>query len=116
LVVGTFVVAGVLPWKCPFFFLTGLPCLTCGMTRAARLALHGDFVAATRMHPLWFVVLPACIAVGVGEATLYARTRRWGETIERRWVQRGLAAIVLALVVVWVARFCGAFGGPVRGE
>src|SRR5262249_27662181 len=32
-----------LPWPCPLKLVTGLPCPTCGMTRAARAALHGDF-------------------------------------------------------------------------
>jgi hypothetical protein len=86
------------------------------MTRAARFALHGDFGAATRLHPLWFVVLPACLAVGGAETFSFARTGEWGRVIERRWVARGLGVVALAVVAVWVARFAGAFGGPAGGE
>ena len=109
----TLVVLGLLPWRCPLFALTGIPCPTCGITRAVRLALHGEFAAATRMHPLWFVVVPACVAVLVGEMVAYAREGRWGRVIERRWVLWGMGGLGVALVVVWIARFAGAFGGAV---
>jgi hypothetical protein len=98
------VVLGLLPWRCPLFALTGIPCPTCGMTRAVRLALHGDLGAATRMHPLWFFVVPACAGVLAGEMVAYAREGRWGRVIERRWVMWGMGALGVALVVVWVAR------------
>jgi hypothetical protein len=82
-------------WPCPMRFILGIPCPTCGLTRAVRLALHGDFSGATRMHPLWFVLVPfvACAF--------------------RKHPGRVLSAVVLAaLLVVWVARFWGAWGGP----
>jgi hypothetical protein len=42
-----------LPWpRCPFFAVTGLPCLTCGATRSAIAFLHGDFLSAWRWNPL----------------------------------------------------------------
>jgi hypothetical protein len=97
------VVAG-LPFRCPLLAITGVPCPTCGLTRATRLALHGQLADATRMHPLWFVVVPACVALGAGEMTAYWRSGQWGKLLERRGVQRLLVAIGLALVVVWVAR------------
>jgi len=47
-----------LPWpRCVFHDLTGLPCVTCGMTRSAIQFFHGNFVAALRWNPLVFVAL-----------------------------------------------------------
>jgi Protein of unknown function (DUF2752) len=109
---GALLVAG-LPWRCPLFALTGLPCPSCGLTRALRLALQGNFAGATRMHPLWFLVWPACAVLAVGEMLSYRRYGRWGAAIDRRWVRWGLATLALALAVLWIARFGGAFGGPV---
>jgi hypothetical protein len=106
------VVAG-LPWRCPFLFVTGLPCPTCGMTRATRLALHGDFAGATRMHPLWFVVVPACGALAIGEVASFLRRGAWGGVLGHRWTARVGIVLLVALLVVWFARFAGAFGGPV---
>jgi hypothetical protein len=106
-VLSALIVAG-LPWRCAFRQVTGLPCPTCGMTRAIRLALQGDFRAATQMHPLWFVVVPACVALGIAEMAGYRRSGRWGTVIERRAVLWVVGAIALALVVVWIARLEGA--------
>jgi hypothetical protein len=49
-----------LPWPhCTFHDLTGLPCLTCGATRAAVQFLHGNFLRALEWNPLVFVGLCA---------------------------------------------------------
>jgi hypothetical protein len=49
---------------CWFKRVTGLPCLTCGMTRSFSLAAHGQWYEAFRMHllgPVLFV--PTCGAL-----------------------------------------------------
>ena len=47
-----------LPWpRCAFHDLTGLPCVTCGMTRTAIQFFQGHFLAAFHWNPLVFVVL-----------------------------------------------------------
>jgi hypothetical protein len=47
-----------LPWpRCVFHELTGLPCMTCGMTRSAIQFFHGDFLTASRWNPLVFAAL-----------------------------------------------------------
>ena len=57
-----------LPWpRCIFHELTGLPCITCGMTRSAIQFFHGHFLAAWRWNPLVFAVL-----CGVATFDLYA--------------------------------------------
>ncbi len=47
---------------CAFHRLTGLPCLTCGTSRAASLLLSGDPLAALRLQPL---AVAAGVAAGV---------------------------------------------------
>jgi len=83
------------------------------MTRAARLVLHGELAAATRMHPLWFAVLPALAVLAGADVVGFARQGKWGIALESAWTRRVGGVLVAALVVVWVARFFGAFGGPV---
>jgi hypothetical protein len=47
-----------LPWpQCVFHELTGLPCLTCGMTRSAIAFFHGHLIEAWSWNPLIFVSL-----------------------------------------------------------
>jgi len=75
------------------------------------MAVAGDFAGATHMHPLWFLVLPyvgALCAVHLGHYLLRGRLA----TIEQPSVRRAGYALLTLLVVVWIARFLGAFGGP----
>ena len=101
-------------WRCPVLLVAGVPCPTCGITRAVRLALHGDLAGATRLHPLMWLAVPV-VALFVGaELVGYARTGAWGAS--RRLplsnvLMVGTAALLFAL---WIARFAGMFGGPVR--
>ena len=93
-----------------------VPCPSCGLTRAARCLLHLDFAGATHMHPLWWLVFPCLGAVVAVEATRYVRTGKVGALLDHHAVQRLAGLLVVALLVVWVARGLGAFGGPVSIE
>jgi hypothetical protein len=47
-----------LPWpNCAFHSLTGLPCVTCGATRATIQFFHGHFAAAWSWNPLVFLIM-----------------------------------------------------------
>lgn len=112
---GLLVVSGLLDgvWACPVKRLTGYPCPGCGMTRAVRLVLHGDFAGATRMHPLVWGVLVLLVAFSLSELRGYLVERAWGTTMDRRGARVVFGASLAALVAVWASRFFGAFGGPV---
>lgn len=101
-------------WPCPLHLATGLPCPTCGLTRATRLLLRGDFTAATVMHPLvWLVLSVAVIFAGI-EIAGYLRSGAWGTSMRMRFTRMILVVVALLLFALWVARFAGAFGGPVQ--
>ena len=44
-------------YHCPFFYVLGIRCPGCGMTRALLSLLHLDFKAAFYYHPLFPAVL-----------------------------------------------------------
>jgi hypothetical protein len=47
-----------LPWpRCMFHEITGLPCVTCGMTRCGIQFFHGHFLGALKWNPLVFTAL-----------------------------------------------------------
>jgi hypothetical protein len=100
-------------WRCPIAAVAHTPCPTCGMTRAFTLALHGDFAAATAMHPLVWIVVPLVAALLAVEAIGYARTGAWGASARIRGSTAALVAVAVLIFAVWIARFCGALGGPV---
>jgi hypothetical protein len=110
------VVIGLLsPVKlCLMAVLLRVPCPGCGLTRAGMALLHGDVARATSFHPLAIVLVPLATLFVSVQAARYVRTgAAWSRTPLPRWVEAVAAALVAMLVVVWVARFFGYFGGPV---
>jgi hypothetical protein len=101
-------------YSCPIKLLTGHPCPTCGITRACRLALHGDFAAATHMHPLVWLAVPVVVLVLGIELAGYARTSTWGASRRLRGGDALMAGTAALLFALWLARFAGYFGGPVE--
>lgn len=93
--------------------VAGIPCPTCGITRACRLALHGDFAGATRMHPLVWVAVPVVVVMLGVELFGYARARTWGASRRVRGGDVLMAGTAALLFAIWIARFAGYFGGPV---
>ena len=112
-------VAGIVAFTpvkvCVFAWLFHVPCPGCGLTRAATALLRGDVAAATRMHPLAVVVVPAWAISGRRMRTTFlargefVRMDRW----RGRWITATCTVLVVLLFGVWIARFCGYFGGPV---
>ena len=116
--------ARLLIYSSPIFILTALgkpvclvaliahvPCPGCGLTRATFALLHGDLATATTMNPLAVIVCPLAIgitALGVGRYVMTGRTGMSGT-----WLPRLGLSLCVALIVVWLARMLGAFGGPV---
>ena len=112
LVAVALVVIGV-GWSCPIELVTGHPCPTCGITRATRLALHGDFAGATRMHPIVWLVVPVVSLLITAELVGYVRTGAWGASRRMRGANALMIVTASLLFALWIARFLGFFGGPV---
>ena len=90
-----------LPWPlCVFHQLTGLPCLTCGMTRCGIEFFHGHFFAALKWNPLVFALLGGVIAFDLYAFTAIAlrrpRLRILFRQTEKKYA-RGVIVAVLAL-------------------
>src|SRR5881397_2791702 len=89
-----------LPWPvCIFHEVTGLPCVTCGMTRCAIQFFHGHFLVALRWNPLIFTLLCGVIAFDLyAFATLTMR-------VPRLWIsfstQRAKAFVRLSVILVF---------------
>ena len=50
---------------CPVLWTTGYYCPGCGMLRATHAALTGDVGRIASYNPLWFVAVPALVALWV---------------------------------------------------
>jgi hypothetical protein len=90
-----------LPWPvCVFHKLTGLPCLTCGMTRCGIEFIHGHFFAALKWNPLVFAFLWGVIAFDLYALAAIAlrrpRLRILFRQAEKKYA-RGVLVAALAL-------------------
>jgi Protein of unknown function (DUF2752) len=94
-----------LPWpRCAFHEMTGLPCVTCGMTRCAIQFFHGHFLAALKWNPLVFMALCSLTAFDLYAFAMLTtrgpRLRICFDTQTGRALVR--IAVVSALVLNWI--------------
>jgi hypothetical protein len=69
---------------CPFRRLTGLPCPGCGLTRAGRHLLRGEFREA-----FWDnAMVPVVLAIAAVEVLRHTEARRWLQPVAERWGER----------------------------
>ena len=93
-----------LQWpRCAFHDMTGLPCITCGMTRCGMQFFHAHFLTALKWNPLVFVFLCALAAYDLyALATLAMRTRRLRISLYTHTARTFVrAAVILALMLNW---------------
>lgn len=79
---------------CLWLAWTGLPCPTCGMTRATLSFVFGRFTEAFAFHPLFWAPY-AMVALGVG---CIPNTRR------RRVFLYCITALLAVFIAVWAVR------------
>lgn len=94
-----------LPWPfCVFHALTGHPCPTCGLTRAAIAFCHGNFSAALFWNPLATAGYCGVVAFDLYAAfVLVAHSRRLRFTALQPATKRLLrAAIVVLFLANWI--------------
>jgi hypothetical protein len=94
-----------LPWpRCAFHELTGLPCITCGMTRCGIQFFHGHFVAALKWNPLVFMALCSLTAFDLyAFATLATRGPRLRICFDTQTAKTFVRiAVISALLLNWI--------------
>jgi hypothetical protein len=101
---------------CPFAFVFHTPCPGCGSTRAVLALLQGRFRDVLRYNPFGPVVAVLLLVLGV---RVISSMRAHGDlrALEKgragRIATRVFVVVAVLEVILWVARFFGAFGGPV---
>ena len=51
-------------WPCPLKLASGVPCVTCGITRVSVHLAHGELLDALRLAPLPALLLVFCLGLG----------------------------------------------------
>jgi len=103
-----------LPWpRCAFHELTGLPCVTCGMTRSAIAFFQGHFLVALLWNPLVFAFLCGVTAFDLYAFTVIAtrtpRVRIVFHTQTKKKYARGIVIVALALNWIYLLSHYKAF-------
>jgi hypothetical protein len=92
-------------WPCPIKSLTGIPCPGCGLNRAIRLLLAGDWRASLIQHafaPFFLLGLIVLLIVSLLPDPVFFKVLGWLEKVERR---TGITSILLLLLIIyWIAR------------
>lgn len=99
---------------CPVAIVARQPCPGCGLTRATLAVLRGDLHEAIHLHPLVFVVTPVVAVAFTYNAIEYVRRGQWfaSEKVSGKWVNAAWITLGVAMILLWISRFFGAFGGP----
>ena len=101
---------------CFFAHVFHTPCPGCGSTRAVICLLHGDMQGVLRTNmvgPVAALLIGLLGVQGIVSMLVHGDFRNVGEGRLGYVVKRLLVVAAAVEIVVWVARFFGAFGGPV---
>jgi len=96
-------------YRCPFRVLTGMSCFGCGMTRATRYALLGDFSTSVLFHPMAIPFVLGFLAMALHGLAQSVLSRRF-DGPPFGWFARYQSAIwlgtLLFVVFFGLLRFC----------
>jgi hypothetical protein len=101
---------------CVFARVFHVPCPACGSTRAVLALLRGDLRGVLHNNPLGPVaalLLGLLAAQSLFSLFVHGDFRDAGEGRLGLVARRALYVVVAAELVLWIARFFGALGGPV---
>lgn len=87
---------------CAFKSLLGIPCLTCGATRATELLVAGDLAGAISYQPLVVAVYALLAVWGISSLSLFVAGRRARLRLGRRGRTAFKVALVALPLVNWV--------------
>jgi hypothetical protein len=87
---------------CFFKAATGIPCMTCGSTRALARLAHLDVFGAMRVNPLATIALSTVIVLGLVELVLWMQGRTLSISLSPRQIRWSWVLAGLLLMVNWV--------------
>ncbi len=99
-----------LPNTCPLRRLTGIPCATCGMTRAAAALCHGELARASAFN---IAAVPLALLLGAWMALVAWEAITDRAIIRPVWRRCGTVVtwlLVVLMLAAWIANLHRHFG------
>ncbi|MBO7138686.1 MAG: DUF2752 domain-containing protein [Bacteroidaceae bacterium] len=98
---------GILWWGCPIRIFWGIPCPSCGTTRAVRAAFHGEWLESLYYNPLGILVTLVMLVVPIwiiadtltGSASLL-KAYSFTERKLQQWPYAIMG--ILAILINWI--------------
>lgn len=87
---------------CTFKGLTGLPCPTCGSTRALGRLFAFDLAGALTMNPLTTLILGSVAAWAIADLVLLPRRRALGVELHPRLASALRVGLLISFLANWV--------------
>ncbi|MBL6989334.1 MAG: DUF2752 domain-containing protein [Bacteriovoracaceae bacterium] len=94
----------ILPFKCPFRWITGLMCPTCGISHSIYHALHGQLLLSIKSHPLGLALIITVFINYIGFIVNKDRLYQLNKFISKRLILPNLGILVFLYMVWGVAR------------
>ena len=92
---------------CVFHRLTGLPCPTCGMTRAVCHAVHGHWAQSVALHPAGLILVAGLAGWMLWTAAEAWRGRPIAEALRRHLSNALIIGGVAVSGAFWIAQLAG---------
>lgn len=96
---------------CLFNRLTGLPCLTCGLTRSFSLTVHGEIWSAFEMHLLGPPLFLLLVISGVYLVTAVCSGSRINISLTQGEKKIAFISVLCLFVVCWLVKIFFLKGG-----
>ncbi|ADL53769.1 DUF2752 domain-containing protein [Clostridium cellulovorans] len=85
---------------CPIRRIFGIPCPSCGITRACKAAFHLDFASAVYYHPLFWLIPVALLYI------MFGRKPLWGSKKNEKIFY---ITIIIIIILVYIYRMITMF-------
>lgn len=87
--------------RCAFKWLTGIPCMTCGATRATLSLLDGHLLRAVSFQPLIIGVYTMFLGIGIFSIVQYIRGRDLVVQFTKKERSRVLYGVLAVAFLNW---------------
>lgn len=89
---------------CAFYKLTGLPCISCGLTTSIAYLVRGDIVRSFKSHPVGPVFAMLIVITAIYSLVSLFMGYPWYYLFRKLWFQLAAISAICFLIFFWFFR------------